>query len=63
MGEIGVVQLKRIHDVGALQKEFIRRGVWVRPLRNVIYLTPALTIQPDELSELTRAIVEVLSGS
>ncbi len=63
MGAIGVVQLKRIDDVGALQKEFIRRGVWVRPLRNVIYLTPALTIQSDELSELTHAIGDVLSGS
>ncbi len=61
MGAIGVVQLKSIRDVGALQNEFIRRGVWVRPLRNIIYLTPALTIQSEELSALTCSIKDVLS--
>ena len=32
------------------------QGVWVRPFRSIVYLTPAFTIRPDELSHLTHAI-------
>jgi adenosylmethionine---8-amino-7-oxononanoate aminotransferase len=61
-GAIGVVEMKRIADVGVLRARFVEEGVFIRPFGNVIYLTPSFTIAPDELSKLTSAIVKVLKG-
>jgi adenosylmethionine-8-amino-7-oxononanoate aminotransferase len=60
-GAIGVVELDRIADLNALKRRFVEEGVWVRPLRNIVYLTPALTISEDDLAKLTDTVVKVLS--
>jgi adenosylmethionine-8-amino-7-oxononanoate aminotransferase len=60
-GAIGVVQLSEIPNPAELRSKLIERGVWIRPFGNVIYLTPALTIGEDELTQLTDAICNVLS--
>jgi adenosylmethionine---8-amino-7-oxononanoate aminotransferase len=62
LGAIGVVQLDRIADMNALKAALVDQGVWVRPFRDIVYLTPAFTIAPDELSRLTGAIRTVLAG-
>jgi adenosylmethionine-8-amino-7-oxononanoate aminotransferase len=59
-GAIGVVQLERIAEPGALQARFVEQGMFIRPFGNVVYLTPSFTIAPDELSQLTRAIGKVI---
>jgi adenosylmethionine-8-amino-7-oxononanoate aminotransferase len=59
-GAIGVVELEKIADMNALKSALVNEGVWVRPFRNIVYLTPALTIEPDDLSKLTNAIVSVV---
>jgi adenosylmethionine-8-amino-7-oxononanoate aminotransferase len=59
-GAIGVVQLSSIPNPASLRSRFIERGVWIRPFGNVVYLTPALTIGQDELTQLTDAIHDVL---
>ncbi|MGI4745711.1 MAG: adenosylmethionine--8-amino-7-oxononanoate transaminase [Janthinobacterium lividum] len=56
MGAIGVVQLARIEDMNALKAALVEQGVWVRPFRDIVYLTPAFTITPPELTMLTRAV-------
>ena len=61
-GAIGVVQFDRIDDLDALKARFINAGVWVRPFRDIAYLTPALTIEADDLAKLTGAMVEVSSA-
>jgi adenosylmethionine-8-amino-7-oxononanoate aminotransferase len=61
-GAIGVVELDRIDDLGALRARFVEEGVFIRPFGNVVYLTPAFTIEMDELAALTSAIVRVLRG-
>jgi adenosylmethionine-8-amino-7-oxononanoate aminotransferase len=61
-GAIGVVELERIGDLNTLKQHFVERGVWIRPFRNIVYLTPALTIDEDDLQMLCRAIVEVVGG-
>jgi adenosylmethionine---8-amino-7-oxononanoate aminotransferase len=61
LGAIGVVQLRAAPDREALKRAFVARGVWVRPFGDIVYLTPAFTIPPDELSTLTRAVVEVVA--
>ncbi len=60
LGAIGVVQLHRITDMERLKAALVAEGVWVRPFRTILYLTPALTITPAELSRLTGAIQTVL---
>lgn len=59
-GAIGVVELDRIDDLDALRAQFIEQGVFIRPIGNVIYLTPAFTISSDELKTLTDAIVKTV---
>ena len=56
MGAIGVVQLDPVPDLRALQGAFIARGVWVRPFRDLVYLTPALVIAEEDLAQLTNAV-------
>jgi adenosylmethionine-8-amino-7-oxononanoate aminotransferase len=63
LGAIGVVELERSENLATYAGKLIERGVWIRPFRNILYLTPALTIVPAELTELTHAITEVLSTS
>ncbi len=60
LGAIGAVELERMTDVGALRVRFVDEGVFIRPFGNTVYLTPAFTISPDELSKLTGAIVKVV---
>lgn len=60
LGAIGVVELDRIDDRESLKRRLVEAGVWVRPFGNVVYLTPALTIAPDELDTLMRAVIAVL---
>lgn len=59
-GAIGVVELKEIKDADALRQAFIQRNVWIRPFGNIIYLTPAFTIDAKDLAALMRAVFEVI---
>ncbi|HEX4160352.1 MAG TPA: adenosylmethionine--8-amino-7-oxononanoate transaminase [Rhizomicrobium sp.] len=60
LGAIGVVELDKIDDLDSLQRRFVEAGVWIRPFRDIVYLTPALTIAPDELATLTSVIRDTL---
>ncbi|MGE3990524.1 adenosylmethionine--8-amino-7-oxononanoate transaminase [Pseudorhodoplanes sp.] len=59
-GAIGVVELERIGDLNALRSAFVARGAFIRPIGNVIYLAPALTIDEEDVAFLARVIGEVL---
>jgi adenosylmethionine---8-amino-7-oxononanoate aminotransferase len=59
-GAIGVVELGRIDDMNAFKRRFVEAGVFVRPLGNIVYLTPAFTIGVEELNRLTATVVSVL---
>ena len=61
-GAIGVVELERIAEPGAMRARFVEEGVFIRPFGNVVYLTPSFTITPDELTTLTRAIGKVIQA-
>jgi adenosylmethionine-8-amino-7-oxononanoate aminotransferase len=60
MGAIGVVELDRIDDLDGLRARFVEEGVFVRPFGSIVYLTPAFTIEEEELARLTRAVVKVV---
>jgi len=61
-GAIGVVELDRIADVAALRMRFVEEGVFIRPFGNIVYLTPAFTIAPQELKKLKDIILQVHSA-
>ena len=63
MGAIGVVELETMPEPRALQAAFLDRGVWIRPFRNVVYLTPAFVIGDGELDQLTAAVTSVLGAA
>jgi adenosylmethionine-8-amino-7-oxononanoate aminotransferase len=63
LGAIGVVELDRIDDMKDLKRRFVEAGVWVRPFRTIVYLTPAFTISADDLKRLTDAVVAVLRAA
>lgn len=60
MGAVAAVELNHAFNVEKARAAFIERGVFIRPLGRVIYLTPSYVISEDELDVLTGAIGEVV---
>lgn len=61
LGAIGVVECHDPVDVGSMQKEFVKRGVWIRPFGKLVYIMPPYIISEEDLGRLTSAIREVLA--
>ncbi len=61
LGAIGAIELDQIDDMDWLKKQFVDEGVWLRPMGNIVYLTPPFVIEPDDLAVLTSAVVTVLT--
>jgi adenosylmethionine-8-amino-7-oxononanoate aminotransferase len=60
-GAIGVVQLDRAGEGAWLRPHFLKRGVWIRPFGDIVYLAPPFIVSETELAQLTGAIVEVVT--
>ena len=60
LGAIGVVETRQPVDVARLQKQFVERGVWVRPFGRLVYLMPPFIIDDPDLDALAAAVVDVL---
>jgi adenosylmethionine-8-amino-7-oxononanoate aminotransferase len=59
-GAIGVVEMAAISDMNGLRARFVEAGCWIRPFGNIVYLMPAFTIEPQDLTRLTDAVVSVI---
>jgi adenosylmethionine-8-amino-7-oxononanoate aminotransferase len=64
-GAIGVIECDRPVDLAITTRAALDRGVWLRPFRNLIYAMPPFICTPDEIAQITSAMVEVarLAGS
>jgi adenosylmethionine-8-amino-7-oxononanoate aminotransferase len=60
LGAIGVVELDQPVDQGEIQKQFVERGVWIRPFGKLIYIMPPYIIDEGDLHQLTAAITQVI---
>lgn len=60
LGAIGVVEMNESVDVPGAQQFFVKKGVWIRPFRNLIYIMPPYSIEEKDLKKLTSAIAEYI---
>ena len=56
LGAIGVVELRQPVNVDAFQREFVKRGVWVRPFGRLVYVMPPYIMETRDVETLTDAI-------
>ncbi len=62
LGAIGVVEMVTPVDVAGLQKQFVEKGVWLRPFGKLVYVMPAYTIEARDLAVITSAMRAVLAN-
>ena len=56
-GAIGVVHVDTSKiDIYALRNEFPKKGVWLRPFKDVIYIMPPFVINDAEINQLIEAV-------
>lgn len=61
LGGIGVVELKELPNMPDIQQQFVDQGVWIRPFGKLVYLMPSYIIKPEELTQLTDSMFNVIS--
>tara|TARA_R110002072_G_scaffold146075_3_gene292895 strand:- start:61531 stop:62829 length:1299 start_codon:yes stop_codon:yes gene_type:complete len=59
-GAVGVIQVNRLHHLERLKTRIVEEGIWLRPFNDMVYMTPPLSIAPEELHKLCEATVQVL---
>ena len=59
-GAIGVVQLSGSMRLNWMRAKLLGKGVWVRPFRDIVYLTPALNIETEDLTYLVESVLKVV---
>jgi len=58
-GAIGVIECDGPVDLAVATPAALDRGVWLRPFRNLIYAMPPYICGPDEIGQITSAMVQV----
>ncbi len=63
LGAVGVVQLGGPVDMVRVTNAVLRRGVWVRPFRDLVYTMPPYLCTDEEIATISTAITESLAES
>ncbi len=59
LGAIGVIEMDKPVDLRVATPAALEHGVWLRPFRNLIYAMPPYICTPDEIRQITSAMVGV----
>ena len=59
LGAIGVIEMDKAVDLRVATPAALQYGVWLRPFRNLIYVMPPYICTPDEVGQITSAMVGV----
>ena len=59
LGAIGVIELDKPVDLRVATQAALQRGVWLRPFRNLVYAMPPYICTPEEIDQITSAMVGV----
>jgi adenosylmethionine-8-amino-7-oxononanoate aminotransferase len=59
LGGIGVIEMDRPVDMAVATATALRHRVWLRPFRNLVYAMPPYVCTPEELGQITSAMVAV----
>ena len=62
LGAIGVVEMKKLVDIAAMQQQFVDNGVWVRPFGKLVYVMPPYIISKEDLLHLCQVIVTIIAS-
>ena len=62
LGAIGVLELHAPVDMSVVQPAFVDRGVWIRPFGELVYTMPPYITEPEDLSRITEAMVQVVKA-
>lgn len=60
-GAIGVIEMEKETDWTAITGLLLRRGVWLRPFGKLLYTTPPLTLNIDEITQIGEAMVAAIT--
>ena len=60
LGAIGVIEMDRPADLRVATPVALEHGVWLRPFRNLIYAMPPYICTPEEVRQITSAMVGVV---
>ncbi len=63
LGAIGAIQLARAltpTEMNWFKQQAVLLGIWCRPINDVVYTTPALTIGQADLSKITQILVQLV---
>ena len=59
LGAIGVIEMDRPVDLRVATAAALDRGIWLRPFRNLVYAMPPYICTPDEIEQISSAMVAV----
>lgn len=62
LGAIAVVEMKQPVELAEIQRQFVARGIWVRPFGRLVYVMPPFIMSNQDLESLMQAIYAVLSA-
>lgn len=57
IGAVGIIELHDAVDVTAVTAAAVRRGVWVRPFRNLVYTMPPYISTAADIAQITAGMV------
>ena len=60
-GAIGVIEMQQPINQAWMTQEFVKRGVWIRPFSNLVYIMPAYIVNNTDLQKLTDSMNDVVA--